>query len=234
MSLNFFSDILFPPSCLGCFRELETGVVCDPCESGASLFKTLFCGACGARLPEQKKICHLDSPYILGTAVHYDDRVVQNLVRGLKFHGVKDAARPLSRFLIKYINSLSMNLQNFSVVPIPLSHKRHRGRGFNQSQLIAKYFAEYFRFPLEENLLLRTIHKKPQSETNDIFERRENIHGCFSLADSLTAGGSNFRGNKNIILVDDVTTSGTTFLEAAKMLKSGGAKRILALAVAQA
>jgi predicted amidophosphoribosyltransferase len=81
---------------------------------------------------------------------------------------------------------------------------------------------------MEKHLLTRIQHRKPQSDTEDIFERRENIKGCFALA-----RGTDARGKK-IVLVDDVTTSGTTFTEAARVLRSGGAKKILALAVAKA
>jgi competence protein ComFC len=228
MYLDFFSDILFPPLCLGCSESIETGILCEKCFTAIQLFKTLFCGACGARLPELKKICHKDAPYMLGTATHYDDATVQGLVRALKFHSVKAAAKPLAALLIEYITVLGLNLESYSIVPIPLSHKRSLGRGFNQSTLIARFVANHFSLSLNENILLRTLHKKPQSETNDLLERRENIHGCFSLADPTAAQ------NKNIILIDDVTTSGTTFMEAATVLKAGGAKRIIALAVAQA
>jgi competence protein ComFC len=228
MYLDFFSDILFPPLCFGCSEGIETGVICKKCLGEIELFKTLFCGVCAARLPELKKICHKDAPYMLGAATHYDDATVQKLVRALKFHSVQAAAKPLATLLIEYMAALGLDLTGYTIVPIPLSNKRRRGRGFNQSVLIARFVADHFLLPLNENIILRTVHKKPQSETSDLLERKENIHGCFSLIDPAVAQ------NKNIILIDDVTTSGTTFMEAATVLKAGGAKRIIAFAVAQA
>jgi competence protein ComFC len=228
MYLDFFSDILFPPLCLGCSENIPTGILCPECRLGIELFKTLFCATCGARLPDLKKICHKDAPYRLGTATRYDDAPVQRLIRALKFHGIKAAAKPLAGILIEYITALNLNLNGFTVIPMPISKKRNRGRGFNQSKLIAGYVTEHFSLLLEDNILLRTLHKKPQSETSDLSERKENVRGCFSLTSFDAAQ------NKNIILLDDVTTSGTTFLEAARVLKEGGAKRIFCLAVAQA
>jgi competence protein ComFC len=228
MNLDFFSDLLFPPTCLGCSLDLNDGILCYECQKNIELFNTLFCGSCSARLPELKKICHNDAPYILGAAARYDDSLVQNLIHTLKFNGVRAAAKPLGILLIDYVSNLGIDLKKFIVIPVPLSIRRHRGRGFNQSHLIAEYFAHYFCLPLKKDLLVRILHNKPQSETDDVFERRENIHGCFSLARVLTAE------NKNIILVDDVTTSGTTFNEAARILKAGGAKKIFAFAVARA
>lgn len=183
---------------------------------------------CGARLPELKKICHVYAPYILGTATQYDHKPVQKLIHSLKFYAVHDAAAPLGNLLINYITRMEFDLRGFTVVPIPLSIKRRRGRGFNQSTLIARCVTNHFSLPLEEDLLLRILHNKPQSETNDILERKENLHGCFSVPDPARVN------SKNIILIDDVTTSGTTFLEAARVLKTAGARRIIALAVAQA
>lgn len=228
MNFDFFSDLVFPPACIGCSQKLSAGVLCTQCQNGIELYKTFFCGKCGARLPELKKICHKDAPYVLGAATRYDDVPVQKLIHTLKFYGAYDAAAPLASLLINYITGLEFDLRGFSVVPIPLSIKRQRARGFNQSTLIAQFFAQHFSLPLEERLLVRILHNKPQSETNDILERKENIHGCFSVPDPESLRG------KNIVLIDDVTTSGTTFLEAARVLKTAGVKKIIALAVAQA
>ena len=136
----------------------------------------------------------------------------------------------LADILVGYVRRLPLDLAGYTATPVPLSAKRARSRGFNQSALIARPFARALALPFSESLLTRIHHRKPQSDTEDIFERRENIKGCFALAD---AGGTAAE-DKKIILIDDVTTSGTTFAEAARVLKSGGAKKILALAVAKA
>lgn len=187
MYLDFFSDILFPPACLVCARELDASVLCPACERSIEIYKTLFCGTCGARLPELKKICHRDAAYVFGAATRYDDASVQTLIRALKFHGVRGAATPLAGLLIRYLEGLYLSLDNFTIIPIPLSSKRLLGRGFNQSQLIRRIVAEHFSLRLEENLLLRSLHNTPQSETDDIFERRENIRGFFSLVDGFAS-----------------------------------------------
>jgi len=230
MNLDFFGDIFFPPACVGCGDSIASGVLCATCRQSIDGFDTLFCGTCAARLPEQKKICHKDAPYILGAAGRYDDDTLRALIHALKFQGIAGAAEPLAELLAAYVARLGLDLHDYIVAPIPLSPQRARARGFNQSALIAAAFARARNLPFSEGLLARIHHRKPQSETEDIFERRENIKGCFALTD---AGGAAVEGKK-IILVDDVTTSGTTFAEAARVFKSGGAKKILALAVAKA
>ncbi len=228
MNFNFFGDIFFPPSCVGCGGSIDRGVLCAACRQGIDGFDTLFCGTCAARLPEQKKVCHKDTPYLLGAAGRYDDDALRALIHALKFQGIADAAEPLAEILVAYVARLGLDLRNFAVTPLPLSEKRARARGFNQSALIARPFARELGLPFAEQLLARVTHRKPQSDTETIFERQENIKGCFALARGAVVQ------DKKIILVDDVTTSGTTFAEAARVLKSGGAKKILALAVAKA
>lgn len=228
MNLNFIGDIFFPPECVGCGDSTGHGVLCATCRQGIATFDTLFCGKCAARLPDRKKICHKDSPFLLGAAGPYDDTTAQALIHALKFQGVAAAAEPLAEILSDYVRRLGLDLHEWIVTPVPLSRERARARGFNQSALIAQFFARMQGIPFEEHLLARILHRKPQSDTEDIFERRENIKGCFALAP-----GANVQ-NKKIVLLDDVTTSGTTFTEAARILRAGGAKKILALAVAKA
>jgi competence protein ComFC len=230
MIFDLIGDILFPPACLGCAAAIRVGALCDQCLASVDLFQTLFCGTCSARLPDQKKICHKDAPYLLGAAGSYDDTVLQSLIHALKFQGIKSAAKPLAQILAEYVVRLALPVKDFVVVPIPLSKKRLRSRGFNQAEIIARSFSESLGVPLVTNLLVRQQHRKPQSETTSLLERLENVIGCFSVAP-----GFEFEiDRKGILLVDDVITSGTTFTEAAKVLKQAGAKKIMALAVAKA
>jgi ComF family protein len=230
MNFNFIGDIFFPPACVGCGDSIAHGVLCITCQQGIMGFDTLFCGTCAARLPDQKKICHKDAPFILGAAGSYDDDALRAIIHALKFQGIGAAAEPLAEILATYVARLGLDLGGgaWTVTPVPLSPQRARARGFNQSALIARSLARTLGTPYDEHLLARIAHRKPQSDTEDIFERRENIKGCFALAP-----GADVQ-NKKIVLVDDVTTSGTTFTEAACVLKAGGAKKILALAVAKA
>lgn len=222
-------DLIFPPPCLSCKANVggeET--ICRRCFGGIVLNQTLFCGRCSARLPDQKKICHADYPYILGAATEYNNEAARSLIKGLKFQFAKKAARPLGELLARYTESLELPLKGFITIPIPLSQKRLRQRGFNQSELIAGIFADHFSLPLESHCLVKPKNTKPQSETKGLDERKENIKNCFRVENAEKIVG------KKIILIDDVTTSGATLFEAAKTLKTAGAKKIIALTVARA
>lgn len=244
MNVRSVLDFIFPPVCLHCGIHLRdraakntlfpgataSGALCRPCLETISLYGTLFCGKCYARLPIGKKICHRDFPYILGAAASYSDQAVQDLIHGLKFRRIADAAVSLSETLVRYAEKALplTSLKQHVVVPIPLSRERERARGFNQARLIADLFAKHFGFPMHVGALERIRNTGAQSELKSYEERRENVKDCFAVLEPEAVQG------KRIILIDDVTTSGMTLYEAARTLKSAGAKDIIALVVAKA
>lgn len=225
-------DILFPPICLVCETRLpiqEKGkYICAACLAAITINTTLTCPSCGARMAEQKKICHKDVPYRLAAATRYDDERVRRLIWELKYRGKTVAAKPIAAIVATHLASLPLNLSSYVVIPVPLYPSRERERGFNQSKLIAEIIAVTFGLPLIISALERNRHTKPQAETKDINARRENLAGAFTLRDAALVAG------KNILLVDDVFTSGTTIGEAVQTLKSAGAQHIIAVVVAKA
>lgn len=227
MSLKFL-NLIFPPRCLNCHAITKEGAICDFCFQQISPHHTFYCGECRARLIQISKTCHPKFPYILGAASNYEEPAIKNLIQGLKFRSVEEAAKPLGQLIINYAHEVSVPIKNAVILPIPLSKKRERQRGFNQSTLIAKFFADCSSLPLVTDCLIRVRHSSPQSELKNYEERRQNVKNCFAIQNSELIQG------KNVILVDDVVTSGATLKEAAIMLKMAGARKIIALTVAMA
>jgi len=226
---NFILDIFFPPICLNCQKHLESKskLICEPCLSLIKVNNTLFCPVCRARLADNKRICHYDSPYLLAAAGNYDDLVLQNLIHYFKYKGFKNLTPILGEILIKYLASLNLNLKSFVLTPIPLHPRKERQRGFNQAKLIAEIVAKNFNLELIESLK-RIRNNKPQVGLKDNEARIKNMAGCFKIQNPEQIK------NKNILLVDDVFTSGATINEAVKVLKQNGAKKIIALVIAKA
>lgn len=223
-------DLVFPPVCLGCGADIPSGeVVCLECLRGIEINQTLFCGRCRTRMAAGRRLCHFDFPYYaLGAAGSYKNEVLRELIHGLKFRSVKLSAQPLAELLFKYARGINFPWHRFTLIPVPLSSSRERSRGFNQSELIARIFALKMNLPLETNILRRQKNSKPQSELKDWENREENVRGCFMVVNPEKLKG------KNIILVDDVVTSGSTLIEAARVLKEAGVARLLALVAARA
>jgi ComF family protein len=150
------------------------------------------------------------------------------MIRRLKYRGRTGYASILAQLLEKYLKNLNLKLGTYTVVPIPLSKKRLGERGYNQAAIIAKLMAERFRLNFEEGALIRVKDAKAQMEVKSWDDRKANIAGCFGITDA------SLINKKNIILIDDVFTSGSTISEAVRTLKAAGAGRIIALTVAKA
>jgi competence protein ComFC len=233
MSFDFIANIFFPPVCLVCRTRVARGVICDACFAGIFVRSGFLCGECHAFLPNAATICHFDFPYLLGAAGNYDDAALQSLIHHLKFRSIKGAAEPLAALLFTYLERTKIDLADYIVVPIPLSRRRARSRGFNQAELIAGHLAAALGLPLQTKSLARTIYAKPQSDIIDVARRKENVRGGFAVVDrNAERPGGGVHG-KNILLIDDVSTTGATFFEASLALKAAGVKHIIAIAAAK-
>jgi predicted amidophosphoribosyltransferase len=115
------------------------------------------------------------------------------------------------------------------IVPLPLDNWRYLTRGFNQSALLAKSLAKKLKLIYTPGVLWRTSVFSPSQTTLTRERRRENVGGRFVVP----TWKSRVLRNKDVILLDDVTTTGATLLEAGRILKRAGARQVWCLAVAQ-
>ena len=227
---KFAFDILFPPLCLGCSKDIsEDGYLCDLCRNKIFINSAFFCPVCRLRLADNKIICHhKDLPrYILGAATDYGTPTIHNLIHYFKYEGFKRLAPLLSEFLIEYLQRAKFSAKNFILIPIPLHSSRERQRGYNQSNLLAEILSDKLNIELIDGLK-RVKKTKPQAQAKKSEDREKNVSGCFETVNL------NQIKNKNILLVDDVFTSGATINEAVKVLRKSGAKKIAALVIARA
>jgi len=224
---NFILDVLFPRICVNCNKFIKYGVACDKCMEQIKIYNSCACAYCGKRLPTAKKTCHSKEPYILAAVADYND-VLREIIHALKYKKITDAAEPLAEIAVKFIKSSSLPLKNRILVPVPLHKKRERERGFNQAELIAAKISSAINLPINLKLLERAKNTEPQFQIKTKEEKATNISGCFNAAHPDKIKG------KQIILIDDITTSGATLREAALTLKKEGAKNIIALVIARA
>ena len=225
-------DLFLPKQCLGC-KQPDT-YLCRACFNSISLYPNNTCFFC-KRITWQGKICiecqkqnYLDRVI---SATEYKNPLVQELIRNFKYHYVKELAKPLSKLLIKSLEStstISTNSTSSTIIPIPLYGTRMRKRGFNQAELLAKEITDYFNLSLETNALKRIVSTEPQANIKNNDEKRKaNIKGVFEINPECSVDG------KIIVLIDDVATTGATLIEAAKVLKKSNAKEVWALVVAK-
>lgn len=205
-----FLDLLIPQKCLGC---------------GAN--NAILCNKCLNSLP--------DAPFskerTIFAATSYQDEIVKKAIRLLKYHGIKSLAEPLTELMFKrqdnLISKLAKNPEESLIIPIPLSKKRYRERGYNQAELIGQFLSDKMSIRMEINVLYKIKDIASQVEIKDREKRLKNIIGAFAVKNP------EIIKNKNVILIDDITTTGATLNEARHILKQAGAKRIIGWVVAK-
>lgn len=231
--------MLFPPLCVSCEKRVENEdvVLCISCIKSIMLHSSFFCPVCEARVPPGEKICHGDAGYILAAATSYEQKAVRNLIHALKYSETREGAMLIAHIIFEYLKRvLPLSLLDFSeyiAIPIPLYKRKERTRGYNQSFLIAEELKKIFEmhgmmFPeIHTDIITRNTNTLSQTECQNIKERKKNISGCFSVSPIKIVE------KKNIVLIDDVHTTGATIGEAVRILKQHGAKRIIALVCAK-
>jgi ComF family protein len=130
----------------------------------------------------------------------------------------------LSTHLVSFMKSLNWSVD--LVIPVPLSHKRYKERGYNQIALVAHPFSIQMGIMYSTRILIRKKHTLSQVGLSAI-ERKKNVEGAFWADANLLTG-------KSVLLMDDVATTGSTLSAAASALVEAGASRVYALTLARA
>lgn len=204
------------------------------------------CVSCGKDGSELCKDCLLNPPPALRESANwifplfdYRHSSIKKSIWLLKYKNRKRLAGVFAEVLYDKITeelselSMMKNFRNPILIPIPLSAKRLKERGYNQTELICKKLIEIDiknkfinNLKLERNVLVKTKETEHQVKIKDRRDRLKNLANSFSVKNS------EFIKNKNIILIDDVLTTGATLTEAKKTLKQFGAKKVIAFTIA--
>ena len=216
-------DLVIPPFCCHCGRlGFE---VCPHCFSEIELLdQSEYCEKCG-QLRHSSGVCHSHGLYF--DRIHswgYYSGPLKSIVQMLKFHrGVG-----LARYLVPHISESIRKIFNGldSVVALPLGRRRQLSRGYNQTAVFAKPVARTLGLEFLPRSVAR-IRETPSQVGLSAMERKVNI------LDAFVADGQIIRG-RNILLMDDITTTGSTINECAKALKIAGAASVSCFTLAKA
>jgi ComF family protein len=150
--------------------------------------------------------------------------VIRQAIYELKYRNLRAIAKLLARLLGDYL--VSNPVPGEILVPVPLHPKRLRERGYNQSRLLAQELGKLTNLPVVDDCLVRQRHALPQARTSTVAERRSNVADAFSCRDQRLRG-------KQVLLIDDVSTSGATLDACARALKGAGAISVWGLVLAR-
>lgn len=219
-------DWLYPPYCGGCAEPGERW--CEKCRSQASRLGELVCMCCGQPQSEAGKTCPLCSStppsYAALRSWAAYEGPLREAVQRLKYRRDIGLGEVLSLHLIEQLHDLAWQID--LVMPVPLSMKRLRQRGYNQASLLARPVALALKIPYSTSALLRQRDTASQVGLS-AHERLENVRGAFSANTPRV-------GEKRILIIDDVTTTGATIQACALALLEAGAHSVHGLTLARA
>jgi ComF family protein len=214
-------DMLFPQRCLGC-SDLGS-FFCPACVAALIPVSEALCLTCHWPVDPLLPQCACRKPALLcvRAVAEYRDPL-RVAIHHFKYDGQRAAAPALGALLAKAMRPYTA--LDPLVVPIPLHASRMRQRGYNQSALIARAGARAGGFTLAETALRRVRATPPQVGLSTL-ARAENLTGAFAAQGALAAG-------RDILLVDDVCTTGATLRSAAVALHQAGARKVYAAVLA--
>ncbi|MCH8942113.1 MAG: ComF family protein [Bacteroidetes bacterium] len=170
----------------------------------------------------------MDRKLISGFTTHYifeNDKELQHIIHSIKYSNKFAVGKRLGE-MIAEIRGNEIKTWNIDlIVPVPLHHLKKANRGYNQSFYIAKGLGKSLNIPVNQSILKRVKFTQTQT-TLTLVERQENVGNAFKVKKTKLVEG------KNILIIDDVITTGATQNECAKVLKEDGANKIYACATA--
>lgn len=233
--LDSLLSLTFPQVCQICENSVENyadGVVCRECWKRTRIFSgnEVLCAKCGAFLREGKAV----KTFCRRCDGHFYDRA--------EAVGIYEKALAASVVELKKTPYLSKTLRQlyFSafensdfhdtdlLIPVPLSKKRRIERGFNQAEVLGKLLERKTKIKCDDKTLVRTIHTPMHRAAMDRKAREMTVEKAFEVT------RPNLVEGKNILLIDDVFTSGATVSACAETLKKNGAVRVCVLTIARA
>lgn len=207
-------DLIYPKTC-GICGKIDSNSLCKKCE--------------------KKLKSQLSIPIIQEVEDKYFDELmciwryegqIRRLLLDYKFNEKTYVYMTFTNFLLKD-EKIFENVKNYdTIIPVPISKKRQKQRGYNQSELIAKELAKKTKLEYRNNCLIKTKNIIEQSKLNKE-GREKNIHGVYRLENR------ELLRNKKILLIDDIYTTGSTVNECSKILRKSNPNKIGVLTIAK-
>lgn len=224
-------DVIFPEkiTCLVCQKELKENIegVCRECYASLPFIDGKTCLKCGQPLNDMSNYCNRCKDeeifYKRAAAVFEYDKTIKNLI----FRFKDDNQKYLNSFLAFTLSQkyATLNFDCDLAVYVPMHKKKLKNRGFNQSEKLCKRFGELSCLPVSKGNLVK-VADTGQQKLLTKSDRIKNLEKSFVVNDK-----SEIKG-KNILLIDDIMTTGATANECAKVLNKAGAKNVYVLTLA--
>jgi len=233
--------VAYPQRCAICDASVERrkfGVVCEACWDRTQVFDgtETLCWKCGLlhdvdELPvsiSAKEVrcrrCDVQDFSIARAVGPYKGALRESV---LQLKRQPHIAPKLETLLMAAVQREPLN-QSTRIIPVPLHNRRLRSRGFNQATIIAEVLSRGLALPLDEVSLVRVSSSEKYRAGLDAKGRRDTVAGAFEVRQPRLVA------NENILLVDDVFTTGATVSACAEALRTAGAENVFVLTISRA
>ena len=217
-------DFLYPPRCAGCGAPgLDW---CAACEASLRRLTGRLCPCCGAPRAREGRCpacTHLDFPLTVRSFARYEGALTRAILQ-LKYRPNRRLVERMAAWLAEICRREGW--RPTLVIPVPLSPKRRRRRGYNQADLVAGALADMLGLPVRSDALSRE-RETPSQVGLDPTARRRNVEGAFRALPGEVEG-------QVVLLVDDLFTTGATLASCARALRAAGSKEVYGLTVGRA
>ena len=198
--INKILDFIYPNKCIFCEEIIPMGEEKDIC-----------------------KYCHLDINFICNDkepnlAVFYYDDITRFSILRLKYYNQKQYAKVFAKMMYNKLCNIDMEKYDY-IISVPMYLKKKKKRGYDQAEIIGIELSKLTNIPFEKDNLIRTKNTLAQSKVS-FEDRYENVKNVFSVLNRDRIK------DKNILLIDDIYTTGSTINNCAKALKESGANYI--------
>jgi competence protein ComFC len=235
-----FLNLLYPYTCENCGKEIKESkgyAICEDCLSQIKTISSPYCYQCGKPLSslvffEEKAICsdclNEKGHFYFSRSVAYYQGVMKKCIHLLKYKKQVKLVQPLGNLMVDYLlRNNTIHIREIDlIVPVPLFKEDYTRRGFNQSGLLAEYIAEYFSIPYTEHLLIKNRDNLSQVGLSKK-ERFNNVRHVYSINSSFE------KAFTNVLLIDDIYTTGATVKACCRELKKTSLKKLSVLTLAR-
>lgn len=224
---------IYPERCPVCFRlVMPKGAMLHPeCKCKLDNIKEPVCMKCGRPLSSEEEeycvdcACQTDRGFDQGRSIFPYHGVVGNALRLVKKEGTVEFVRFFAKQIKQNQGTFIKRMAPECIVPVPLHPSRQRSRGFNQAELLAEALGKELKLPVR--LLLKKHKKTKDQKSLSRGERKRNVKDAFCVDES--AMGQQIP--KSVLLLDDISTTGSTLMACAKVLKTYGVLSVYYISV---
>jgi ComF family protein len=225
-------NLIYPKCCPVCFSILEDqkGLVCPKCDKKIRRVRQPYCYQCGRPLlSEEEEYCYDcekgQHVFDRGFSVVEYDGVSAPSILAVKYKNKREFIYFYGEEARVQYQDLFRKLKIECIIPVPISKQKRRKRGFNQAEVFANELSKWMKIPVKTRYLSRVKDTLALKELNPMQRKIELLKAFFWE-------GKSYAGEKNVLLVDDIYTSGATVDACANVLKQHGIQKVYVLTMA--